>query len=328
MGCIGHKDALSLEGKCIDKYRFCRLLECGENVFVYLGYDMHTESPVAIKVVHCAYADEARLQLFNEKALLAILVYPRIVRMYDFVVSPPFTLLVTEYAARGSLRNCLNAHTKLPVATRVKYIVQAAEALQYMHDKGYIHRDVKPENMLLTPDDSIVLCDLGIAMPIPSGKDRVNSMGTATYVAPEQIEGYPSQKSDQYSLAIVAYELFCGVCPFSGSPPHLVWKQMFLPPLFSHSRWKKLPAAAEQVIKQALAKEPDQRFSRIETFALELANALHSPSLLSGVTDEIECIPKAQRATDIMRGHTTDCEQQYPHTSLQHPAPPNTASLE
>jgi serine/threonine protein kinase len=317
---ISRKDALGLEGKRIDRYQFCYLLESGENVPIYLGYDIHTECKVAIKVIHSAYPDEIRSQLFNEKALLAILVHQHIVRMLDFVECLPFALLVTEYAVCGALRDHLNAHRKLPISTRVKYITQVASALQYIHDHGYIHRDVKPENILLTSDDCILLCDLGIAIPIPSGQDRVNSMGTASYVAPEQIHGYPSPKSDQYSLAIVAYELLCGTCPFSGPLPHLVWKQMLLDPLLPHSRSKKLPPAAEQVIKKALAKDPEQRFSRIETFALELGNSLLSPSIFSSVIDEIECVRKARE--------TTDCGQRYVHTTHQHLKLPNTTCLE
>lgn len=315
-----HKDTLSLEGKCIDKYHFCRLLERGENVFVYLGHDTHTEREVAIKVVHDACAGEARPQLFNEKALLTILVHQHIVRLLDFIVSPPLTLLVTEFAARGSLRDCLNAHAKLPVSTRVKYIIQVANALQYMHDCGYIHRDVKPENMLLTPDDSILLCDLGIAMPIPDSTDRTNSMGTASYVAPEQIHGYPSPKSDQYSLALVAHELFCGTRPFSGSLSHFVWRQILQTPILPHSRCKKLPPAAEYIIRKALTKDPEQRFSGIEIFAQELGNALYTPSILSAMTDEIECVQKAPE--------TADCEPRHIHTTHQHLKLPNTNRLE
>jgi eukaryotic-like serine/threonine-protein kinase len=311
------KDALDLEGECIDRYHLCHLLASGENVPVYLGYDMGTERKVAIKVIDSTYPDEIRSQLFNEKALLAVLGHQHIVRMLDFVECPPFALLVTEYAVCGSLRDRLNARKKLSASTRVKYIIQAASALQYIHDHGYIHRDVKPENMLLGSDDSILLCDVGIAVPIPSGKDRTNSMGTASYVAPEQIHGYPSPKSDQYSLAIVAYELLCGTPPFSGPLSHLIWKQILLDPLLPHSRSKKLSPVTERVIKKALAKDPEKRFSRIETFALELGNSLLSPS---SVTDEIECVPKPQE--------TTDCGQRYIHTTHQHLTLPNTTCLE
>jgi serine/threonine protein kinase len=317
---FARRDALDLQGKCIDRYHFDHLLESGENVPIYLGHDMGTRHKVAIKVIDSTYPDEIRWQLFNEKALLAFLVHPHVVRMLDFVECLPFALLVTEYAVCGSLRDRLNARRKLSALTRVKYIIQAASALQYMHDRGYIHRDVKPENMLLTTDDNILLCDLGLAMPIPSSKDRTNSMGTASYAAPEQIYGYPSPKSDQYSLAIVAYELLCGTTPFSGPLSQLVWKQILLDPLLPHSRSKKLSPATERVIKKALAKDPEMRFARIETFALELGNTLLSPPDFSGVTDEIECLPKPQE--------TTDCEQQYIHTTHRHLTLANTTCLE
>lgn len=304
------KDTLNLTGKHVDKYQFRHLLECGENVSVYLGYDRHAEREVAIKVVHNVHGAEARPELFIEKALLAVLVHPHIVRMLDFVECPSFALLVTEYVARGSLRDCLNARTKLPMATRVKYISQAANALQYMHNRKYIHRDVKPENMLLTPDDNILLCDLGIAIPIPGSNEQTNSMGTALYAPLEQINGYPSPKSDQYALAGVACELLCGTPPFSGTESHLVLKQIFEAPTLPHSRSKKLPLAAELVIRRALAKEPEERFPCIEAFAQELEDALYSPSsILSAVTDEVECVRKAPE--------TTDCKQQYKRTTYK-----------
>src|SRR5215472_14561845 len=102
MAIIARKDALDLEGKCLDRYHFFNLLESGENAPVYLGCDIHNERKVAIKVVHTDYADDIRSQLFNEKALLTAIVHSHIVHMLDFIESPPLALLVTEYAARGS----------------------------------------------------------------------------------------------------------------------------------------------------------------------------------------------------------------------------------
>ena len=157
-------------------------------------------------------------------------------------------------------------------------------------------------------------------MPIPDSKDRTNSMGTASYVAPEQIHGYPSPKSDQYSLAMVAHELFCGMRPFAGSLSQLVWRQILHTPALPHTHCKKLPPAAEQVIRKALTKDPDQRFSCIEIFAQELGDALYSPSLLSSVTDEVVCVQKAPE--------TADCEPRHIHTTRQHLKLPNTNRLE
>src|SRR6516165_9215484 len=149
----------------------------------------------------------------------------------------------------------------------VTYIKQMSDALQYAHDKKFIHRDVKPENMLIGQHQEILLSDFGIAT-IAHSTSSLNvgaegASGTLAYMAPEQIEGHPRAASDQYALGIVVYEWLCGERPFEGSVSELIAQQLSMPPLPLHERLPAIPAEVEQVVLRTLAKDPKARFASV-----------------------------------------------------------------
>ena len=140
--------------------------------------------------------------------MLANLIHPQIVRVLDFGVADHTPYLVMDYAPSGTLRTRHPKGTRLAVPTVVSYVKQCAQALQYAHDQKIIHRDVKPENMLIGRNGEILLSDFGIALVAQSSRyqSTKDMAGTITYMAPEQIEAHPRPASDQYSLGIVTYE--------------------------------------------------------------------------------------------------------------------------
>src|SRR5207248_5942427 len=142
------------------------------------------------------------------------LAHPSIVRVFDFDVQDGVPFLVMEYAPNGSLRQRYPRGSVVPLAQIIASVKQVADALQYAHEQKFIHRDVKPENMLLGRREEVLLSDFGLAALAhssasfsASGKGTV---GTLAYMAPEQIEGHPRAASDQYSLGVVVYGWLCG----------------------------------------------------------------------------------------------------------------------
>src|SRR5439155_9009778 len=156
-------------------------------------------------------------------------------------------------------------------------VEQVAAVMQYAHDKKDIHRDVKPENMLLGRRQEVLLSDFGIATIVHStsslSASTEGTSGTLAYMAPEQIEGHPRPASDQYALGVVVYEWLCGERPFEGSVSELIAQQLSMPPLPLRERMPMIPPEVEQVVLRALAKDPKTRFASVKDFAQALEQA-------------------------------------------------------
>jgi serine/threonine protein kinase/Tol biopolymer transport system component len=262
-------------GQQLGNYRLTRLLGQGGFAEVYLGEHPVLGTTVAIKVLHTQVMQE-NVALFQQEAhLLASLRHPHIVRILDFGVDKRIPYLVMDYTPNGTLRTRHARGTRLPVSTVIGYVQQIAEALQYAHDHKVVHRDVKPENMLIGEHGEILLSDFGIALIAHSSHyQSVRDLaGTIAYMAPEQIQAHPRPASDQYSLGIVAYEWLCGTCPFHGTFPEIAVKHSVTPPPLLREHLPTLLPDVEQVILMALAKQPEERFVSVRTFAAALEQA-------------------------------------------------------
>src|SRR5205085_2579397 len=144
---------------------------------------------------------------------------------------------------------------------------QVGEALDFAHNRGIIHRDIKPDNMLLDQRGEVLLSDFGIATVAASSsldlRTAPHMEGTLPYMAPEQMQGKPQRASDQYALAIVAYEWLCGQRPFGGTLPEMVAGQLNTLPPRLRSLNPTIPVALETVILKALAKHPAERYPSV-----------------------------------------------------------------
>ena len=269
-----------LVGQQLGIYRLIRLLGRGGFAEVYLGQHIHLQSLVAIRVLPPQTFREHTDGLRSEIQTLANLRHPNILAILDFDLEgrPPF--IVEEYAPNGTLRQRHPGGAQLPLDTIIPYVRQVASALDYVHSQKIIHGDVKPENMLIGPNNEILLSDLGIAVSAPDiGSPTIIGpvAGTAAYMAPEQLQGRPDPASDQYSLGIVVYEWLSGYPPFQGSFTEVAYRHVSTPPPFLREKVPTIPPAVEQVVMIALAKDPAQRFDGVETFA----NALREAHLAS-----------------------------------------------
>jgi len=296
------------------RYHRMRLLGSGGMGEVYLMQDSRVSRQVAIKVVRSEatpYPDRDTItdatRLFQREArAIAALEHSNILPLYDYGEETrdgmTMTYMVMPYCADGSLQDWLRqrANQLLPPQTVAYLIEQAAEALQYAHEHEVIHLDVKPSNFLLrgnkkTPDHpTLLLADFGIARNFTTVASSSHTIrGTPTSMAPEQWGSNPVFATDQYALAIMAYELLAGRPPFVGGMEQLMYQHFSVQPPPPSTFNSRLPAAIDAVILRALAKKPQERYPSVTDFANALTEAAQQTSDASadeqapGDSDEI-----------------------------------------
>ena len=262
-------------GQHLGNYRLVSLLGQGGYAEVYLGQHVRLELQAAIKALHTHLSEREAEHFQQEAQTIAKLTHPSIVRILDYDVQDGVPFLVMDYAPGGSLRRGSPKGTLVPLPQILSAVKQVAIALQYAHEQKIIHRDVKPENMLVGRHEEVLLSDFGLAaLSHSSGSQSLQeASGTLAYMAPEQIEGHPRPASDQYALAVTVYEWLCGSRPFEGSATEVMVQQLTMPPPPLHEKGATVPLEVEQVVLRALAKDPKQRFASVAAFAAALEEA-------------------------------------------------------
>ena len=276
-------------GQQLGNYRLSCLIGHGGFAEVYLGEHIHLNTQAAIKVLQMRLVGSSMEQFRNEARTVASLGHPNIVRVLDFGVEEGIPFLVMDYAPNGTLRQRHPKGSRLAPATIVPYVKQVAAALQYAHDRRLIHRDVKPENMLVGRNEEVLLSDFGLVMIAQSTSSQTikEMVGTLPYMAPEQIDGKPRPASDQYALGIVIYEWLSGEHPFRGSLVEIATQHLMTPPAPLHEKVAGISPAVEEVVFTALAKDPQQRFASVHTFATAFEQAGQMPPSASFVPRSI-----------------------------------------
>jgi serine/threonine protein kinase len=297
---------MSFEGLQLGRYQLHQKVGSGGMGEVYLAEDTRIRRQVAIKIVRnepaSPYTDSesGRLaaQLFErEMKIISQLDHPYILPLYDYgetlVDGTKITYMVMPYRPEGSLLTWLRQRqSSALLAPRdvVTFIEQAASALHHAHERQVIHQDIKPSNFLIRvrPEEpnypDLLLTDFGISRSTATTSNTSQLIqGTPTYMAPEQWEGHPTYASDQYALAVMAYELLVGRPPFQGKPGPIMFQHMTATPPLPSNLNPALPAVIDAVLLRALAKKPDERFDSVSAFATVLQQAINDESLtLSG----------------------------------------------
>ena len=264
------------EERRLGNYQLLRLLGSGEYAAVYLGEHVYLKTRAAIKVLHSQLVGDELQAFLTEARALAHLVHPHIVRVLDFGVERGLAFLVMDFAPDGTLRQRHPPGVPLTCANVLRYMQQIASALQYAHYHGVIHRDIRPENLLIGRNNEVLLADFGIATQaqgIGKQHNRPNVEGNCAYMAPEQFRGQPCLASDQYALGVVVYEWLTGSRPFSGGEVEMMVRHQSSPPPSLRERCPTVPLEVEQVVLRALAKRPEDRYASVEAFAEALAGA-------------------------------------------------------
>jgi serine/threonine protein kinase len=292
---------MTREGMEIGHYRLVRLLGQGGMGEVYLAQDTRIERNVAIKIVRDEVSpypqsdtakDAARLFEREMKAITA-LDHPHILPLYDFgeekVSGEDLIYMVMPYRQEGSLTDWLrtrNASDQLSPRVVIAFIHQAASALQHAHNHRLMHLDVKLSNFLVRsredrPDcPDLLLADFGISKFSTATATASQSIrGTPLSMAPEQWNGTPVPATDQYALAIMAYQLLTGQSPFQGSMQQLMYQHLFQSPLPPGTCNPRIPQAVDAVILKALAKRPEDRFPSVSEFANAFEQAWQSEAV-------------------------------------------------
>jgi DNA replication ATP-dependent helicase Dna2 len=258
-------------------YRLVRSLGAGGYAEVYLGEHIHLYTQAAIKILHTRMTAEEREDFRTEALTIAHLKHPNIVRVLEFGFQDNVTpYLVMDYAPNGSLRSSYRG--SIPLTTLLPTIKAIAAALDYAHQQNIVHRDIKPDNMLLGANGEVLLSDFGIAViALSTGVQRTqDATGTPAYMAPEQFQGKPRPASDQYALAVTLYEWLCGKRPFDGDATSLGYQHVHHAPPSLRTLQPTITPALERVVFKALAKDPHQRFASVTAFAEALEQVAHA----------------------------------------------------
>lgn len=287
---------------------------------VYLAEDTRIHRQVAIKVIRSEaiiYPDRSSIddaaRLFEQEArTIAIFNHPNILPLYDFGEEKSNSIslmyMVMPFCEDGSLATWLRQRSNIgPLSPRetVHFISQAAGALQHAHDRQIIHRDVKPSNFLIRSNGEdpnrpdLLLADFGIARFAAGTTNTSRTIrGTPTYMAPELWSGVPVPASDQYALAIMAYEMLVGSSPFQGSLEQMMYQHIHEQPRPPSQLNRNLPPDVDTVFAIALAKRPEDRFMNISAFARALQQTvLHSSTNIEHTIEATPASSNAIRAT-------------------------------
>jgi serine/threonine-protein kinase len=255
---------------------------------VFLARDVLLDRPVAVKVLFPQFAAEPTfVERFRREAQAAAnLNHPSIVAVYDWGEHDNTYFIVMEYVDGRSLADVLRAEGTLHPDRAAEICTDAAAALGFAHRNGTVHRDVKPGNILITPDGQVKVTDFGIARAFGGGDELTQTgsvMGTATYFSPEQAQGKNvDPRSDLYSLGVVLFEIVTGQPPFVGdSPVAIAYKHVQEAPPRPTSLNPAIPKPLESVIARLLAKNPAQRYPSAEEVRSDLRRFRQGEPLMS-----------------------------------------------
>lgn len=270
-----------LEGRLLnERYVVKKLIGGGGMANVYLGFDNILEREVAIKVLRLEYSnDEEFITRFHREAQSATsLSHPNIVNIFDVGEEDDIYYMVMEYVDGLTLKEYIQRYAPISVDDAVDIMLQITSAIEHAHANHIVHRDIKPQNILINADRTAKVTDFGIALALTATSlTQTNSvLGSVHYLSPEQARGgTANRKSDIYSLGIVMYELLTGRIPFTGQSAVSIALKHLESPLPSMRDWDPLiPQSLENIVLKATTKDPFQRYQRVTDFEKDLETAL------------------------------------------------------
>jgi serine/threonine protein kinase len=266
----------------LGKYQLESVLGRGSMGVVYLARDLALGHPVAVKTLRKEALEDCNdgslLQRFKNEALAGRrLKHPNIVSIYDYGEDGDHYYLVMEFVQGKQLRDYFQENYRFTTTETAALMRQLLDALDYAHRSGVVHRDINPNNLLVTANGDLSVMDFGIAKLDASAMTRTGVvMGTPAYMSPEQCLGQTvDQRSDIFSAGAILYHLLAGERPFGGNSALSTMQQVLnLTPVMPSLVNVQAPLAVDRIVAKALAKQPDERFSTAQEFATALDSAL------------------------------------------------------
>lgn len=270
-------------GKKLDgRYEITELIGIGGMADVYKAVDVMENRVVAVKILKNEFSEnEEFLRRFrNESKAIAVLSHPNIVKIYDVGFSDEIQFIVMEYIDGITLKEFIEQQGALRWKDALHFITQILRALQHAHDRGIVHRDIKPQNIMLFPDGTIKVMDFGIArFSRVDGKTLSDkTIGSVHYISPEQAKGeFTDERSDIYSVGAMLYEMLTGRKMFDGeNPVSIAVMHMQDEPTYPRTYVPSIPEALEEIVMHAVEKEPEKRYQSaaemirdIDTFKMD-----------------------------------------------------------
>ena len=264
-----------------ERYELEELVGTGGMSSVFRAHDTLLDRKVALKVLHQQYSDDAEyVERFRREArAVAALSHPNIVTVIDRGEHGGRQFIVFEYVDGENLKRLIERHGPLPVEQALQVAMQIARGLSFAHREGLVHRDVKPQNVLLNGDGRAKVTDFGIArsLDVQRGMTQTGTvLGTSDYIAPEQAQGRRvDEHTDVYSLGVVLYELLTREVPFPGENfVAVAMRHINEPPPSVSDKRPDVPPRVDAAVRRAMAKDPDQRFPTMDAFYGELEACL------------------------------------------------------
>jgi len=269
-----------------NRYRIEKLIGIGGMAIVYKATDLLMRRLVAVKILKDEIAgDEPSVKRFkNESRAVSMLSHPNIVNVYDVSVRDNIKYIVMEYVDGITLKNYMRHRQVLNLREIISYTVQILRALDHAHSKGIIHRDIKPQNIMLLKNGAIKVMDFGIAK-LPNAETVTmtdKAIGTVYYISPEQVSGGQiDARSDLYALGVMLYEMATGQLPFTAETPVSVALMQVndtaVPPRQINPQ---IPVGLEQIILRAMQKEPETRYQSAEEMLTHFHKLKENPHVV------------------------------------------------
>lgn len=268
------------------RYRIEKLLGAGGMANVYKATDMKENRPVAVKVLRAEFMNNADLvrRFKNESKAISVLDHPNIVKVYDINITEKLSYIVMEYVEGITLKDYMNYRKQpLTVKETMHFVRQTLLALQHAHEKGIVHRDVKPQNIMLLQNGSIKVMDFGIARFSRSENQTVTdkAIGSVHYISPEQAKGERTDaRTDIYSVGVMLYEMLSGRLPFDGDGAvSIAIMQISEKPKPLAEIAPQTPAGLRQITEKAMEKDPDKRYQSAQEMLAAIEEFKRNPSI-------------------------------------------------
>ena len=269
-----------------NRYEVLEIIGVGGMAVVYKAYDRIDDRIVAIKILKEEYLanEEFRRRFKNESKYIAVLSHPNIVKVFDMSFGDRLQYIVMEFIEGITLKEYIEQQRVIQPKEAVHFVTQILRALQHAHDKGIVHRDVKPQNIMLLQNGSIKVTDFGIASFSRSETATIaenGAIGSVHYISPEQARGdFTDAKADIYSVGVLMYEMLTGQLPFtSENPISVVMMHMNDEPANMHNINGSIPIGLEQITMHAMQKDPKARYQSAAELLLDLDEFKRNPSI-------------------------------------------------